>query len=396
MYYNATNSFDWQSSPLSGTTSSWDPDTVLGLIHPMRGSFRCTGYAPSKNRRCMNNVGSFQSGRSILLRLSKGDVSRAIDSPGMHRAAGFTLCYLHGDQVDNVASKWSSLLRTWASENSKPTKARSESPLPYTFDAKTRKSAYVRVKKEEDLEYDVESLLETNFGPLPRKNMTLREMLRFLAQEVEEREEAERQARGKEEREAREKKEQEAREKKEQEAREKEEREAREKEEHEQREREARKREEQQRKEREAREERVRLAKERREKEAREKAAREAQSWTQSWENYIKSRDAIKTFRSQRCAAKQPIPWPVKSGLAADVDAANVKLFFRKAPPGDLINTGESRFMLMNSENKRWHTDKLMQNFGTEMASGEFKETFDTIARVVIQLRQEAQRDRRG
>ncbi|KAM0815169.1 hypothetical protein AB5N19_00963 [Seiridium cardinale] len=322
----------------------------------------------------------------------------------MDRAAGFTLCYLHGNQVDNVASKWSSLLRTWASENSKPTKARSESPLPYTFDAKTRKNAYVRVKKEEDLEYDMESLLETNFGPLPRKNMTLREMLRFLAEEVEEREEAERQARGKEERQAREnqeretreKEEREAREKKEREAREKEEREAREKEEQEQREQEARKREEQHRKEREAREERVRLAKERREKEAREKAAREAQIWTQSWENYIEAWDAIKTFKSQRCAARQPIPWPVKSGLAADVDAANVKLFFRKAPPGDLIKTGESRFMLMNSENKRWHTDKLMQNFGTEMASGEFKETFDTIARVLIQLRQEAQRDRRG
>jgi hypothetical protein len=85
----------------------------------------------------------------------------------------------------------------------------------------------------------------------------------------------------------------------------------------------------------------------------------------------------------------------VKSGLQSDVSIANIRRFFMMAPPKDLIDTADRRFRFMNTENKRWHTDKLMQQFGEDFVVGELKESFDTISKLVVQLRQEAKRDRR-
>ena len=52
--------------------------------------------------------------------------------------------------------------------------------------------------------------------------------------------------------------------------------------------------------------------------------------------------------------------------------------------------SGEARFRMMNIENKRWHTDKIMSRFGREVMVGEHKDALNTISRVVIELWKEA------
>jgi hypothetical protein len=295
MYYNTNTSFGRQSSSPVGTTPSWDVDAVLGLIHPMRDAYRCTGYAPSMRRRCMNQVASFQEGRAILLRLAKGDVSTAMESPKLDTAAHHTLCYRHKNQVDDVVEEWISLLKEWASQNTKKTKSRSSDSCSHSYKPKSGKSEYAEVKME-DLEHTMESILKSD--------SEIHQFMRLYFEKLAKREEAEQAAR-----------EQKTRVKEEQETREQEDRaeEERLRKEQRKREQEARRKEEQQREERCAQEERARLAKQRREKEAREKAARETQSWTQSWEDYIEAWDDIQSLKSKSVSRPDSpliIPYP--------------------------------------------------------------------------------------
>lgn len=76
-----------------------------------------------------------------------------------------------------------------------------------------------------------------------------------------------------------------------------------------------------------------------------------------------------------------------------DVDAENVREFYKKAPLKDLLATAEDRVKFYNGENLRWHTDKMMQQFGVDIVKGGLKEALKTVAQVVIELRQEAKRD---
>ncbi|KAK6950055.1 hypothetical protein Daesc_008378 [Daldinia eschscholtzii] len=134
--------------------------------------------------------------------------------------------------------------------------------------------------------------------------------------------------------------------------------------------------------------ERVRLAREKAEREAKEKAEREAREWRSSWNRYARA------WNSGFGMDPEGIAWPVKSGRRSDVNEANVKLFFAKAPPDKLVNTGENRFQFINTQNKRWHTDKVMQRFGSEVIHGPGRDALNTVAMVMIELRQEAQRNR--
>ena len=58
------------------------------------------------------------------------------------------------------------------------------------------------------------------------------------------------------------------------------------------------------------------------------------------------------------------IPWPVKSGLLRDVNRDSVTEFIRKAMSSE--DTAEKKFILINAETKKWHTDKVMQHFGRD------------------------------
>ncbi|OTB20596.1 hypothetical protein K445DRAFT_313074 [Daldinia sp. EC12] len=194
--------------------------------------------------------------------------------------------------------------------------------------------------------------------------------------------------RRKEEEERRRKEEEDRKRREEEERIQKEKEEARRKEEEERRREEERK----QKEENEARErafrERVRLAREKAEREAKEKAEREAREWRSSWNRYARA------WNSGFGMDPEGIVWPVKSGRRSDVNEANVKLFFSKAPPDWLVNTGEDRFKFINTENKRWHTDKVMQRFGSDVVHGPGREALNTVAMVMIELRREAQRNR--
>ncbi|KAK7928825.1 hypothetical protein PG985_005823 [Apiospora marii] len=86
------------------------------------------------------------------------------------------------------------------------------------------------------------------------------------------------------------------------------------------------------------------------------------------------------------------IPWPVKSGLLPDVNRDSVSEFVKKAMSSE--DTAEKKFILINAETKKWHTDKVMQHFGRDIVEGEVHEELATVAKVMIELRQEASRQR--
>lgn len=112
MLYNATP----PPAPFS-PTKNWDPDTALGLIHPMRGMFTCTGYAPSSGRRCIEAVHSFGDGRAILGKLAKMEIPDAVEATGLLKeAAALTLCRQHGWQAHDISRQWGSLLRARAAK----------------------------------------------------------------------------------------------------------------------------------------------------------------------------------------------------------------------------------------------------------------------------------------
>ncbi|KAH6652258.1 hypothetical protein BKA67DRAFT_573422 [Truncatella angustata] len=263
----------------SHTKSAWDPDVVLELIHPMRGCYRCTGYAPSKGRRCMNQVGSFGNGRAMLDRLSRGDINEAIRSPDMEDAACLTLCYLHKDQAGDVSRRWLLLLKKWASQNGRApsasryssTKANSRPSVAPTWKTESGEFENVRFNQEDDLHQSIEDLLSEQLGQKSHESKRLRAQLRLLAKILAERERQEQL-------------------KREQEACDEKERMQKEKEKHE---REARNKAESERKEREAK-------KEQRERTAQEKAAREAEAWARSWEQYTDAWDNIKNPKSKQ------------------------------------------------------------------------------------------------
>ena len=87
------------------------------------------------------------------------------------------------------------------------------------------------------------------------------------------------------------------------------------------------------------------------------------------------------------------IPWPVKSGKRADVTDSAVKTFFRKAPPN--ADSPELMFKVMRAECLKWHSDKSKQLFGDGILSDADKIIFDMICRVVLELRREAQSQRK-
>lgn len=91
------------------------------------------------------------------------------------------------------------------------------------------------------------------------------------------------------------------------------------------------------------------------------------------------------------------IPWPVKSGKWEDVSEENVKLFFQKAPPVAVFSSDakEAKFRLMSKESMRWHQDKISQLFGLEVFSGKHASSLKMIARIVVELRQSAQKARK-
>ncbi|ORY69546.1 uncharacterized protein BCR38DRAFT_471033 [Pseudomassariella vexata] len=394
------------TSSMSSKSPYWDPETVLELIHPLRHAVRCTGIAPSKRRRCMNQVASFSDGRRILDNLARTmDATQAAESPDLKNAASSTLCYLHGDQYIKVARQWSSLLRAWQLQNKTSTlKSDSDTtPLRRTKAAKPFAES-IRVKVEDDdglAKTERDRQWEAIEAMMKKLGINMQDVLDDM-----ERKQWDREARKHEKREDERKKRQEfeqekrdrARQEKERQEKERQEKERQEKERQEKERQEQRKAEEEKkRKEKEAREEaireRARIAREKRAKEAREKAEKEAQEWAQAWKRYCKAWNRIETDLYAKFS-EDDVPWPVRSGLLADVNEVDVKTFFRKAPPGCKSGRSDVDQLSLKKEILRWHTDKILHRLGPEVCNGKQKESLRTIAAVMIKLRQEAAKTR--
>ncbi|OTB08023.1 hypothetical protein M426DRAFT_217949 [Hypoxylon sp. CI-4A] len=319
-----------------------------------------------------SNTGSSYTQRSSS-KLSREDALKASRSPALEEAAASLLCrQYHGNQQSNIARQWRTKLEDKAAhyddDSDSDDSSSTSSYSSHTFSWGSEKKS--KVKKEET-EDDWEALFK-RMEAFARQNARFNQELRRRLSLEDDRKEKEEQRRR---REQKEKKEQEEQKKQ--------------KEQKEQEERAERQRREQKARE-EATRERARLAKEKREREAQQKAEKEAAEWRSVWKRY--SNAWIKDEDEDLSA--EDIPWPVKSGLQSDVNEANVNLFFSKAPPETLVDTGDRRFKFISAQNKRWHTDKVMQRFGQEVANGAAKSALGVVANVLVELRQKARKER--
>ncbi|KAI1393688.1 uncharacterized protein F4822DRAFT_20828 [Hypoxylon trugodes] len=368
----------------------WDPKEVLGLAYDSY----CIGWATTRGRQCQRYIARHKSshGQCILDKLACENASKAAESPDLPEALDIMLCWQHTGQSSGILKKWKYKLENYAPDfddysnddsDDESSALWSESGL----DDWRPKKLYT--KKEPTSDPSIEELRKM-MKQMQDNLARLESELRRRGKHDIKQDHAKMEAEERQKREARRKEEERIRQ---EQARRQEEEQKRQEEERRRREEEERiRKEEEQRRAEKAREdafrERVRLAKKRREEEARMKAEKEAAEWKATWQRYSNAWD-----KNDR-ATILTIPWPVKSGLQIDVTEANVRLFFAKAPPADFVDSGEKRFKFINAENKRWHTDKVIQRFGRELVEGDAKTTLDIIAKVVIELRQEAQRER--
>ncbi|KAK8036886.1 hypothetical protein PG994_015383 [Apiospora phragmitis] len=126
------------------------------------------------------------------------------------------------------------------------------------------------------------------------------------------------------------------------------------------------------RKARESARERLRLAQMEREQKL-------AAEWTEALSEYRMRWSDIKSRHPGQEMTGRNIPWPVKSGLLRDVNKNSVSEFVKKAMSSE--DTAEKKFILINAETKKWHTDKVMQHFGRDMVEGEVHEELATVAK---------------
>ncbi|OTA95821.1 hypothetical protein M434DRAFT_393464 [Hypoxylon sp. CO27-5] len=391
MYYNDTSPFNNPHTSLK--SHKWDPETVMGLANRDVGDrITCIGWATSRNRRCQRGPARHKiaSAVRILNRLACKNASKAAGSPELREAAELLLCWQHQHYIPDVLKQWRIELEDWDEDyedddSSFATFHKSDSRTSSTYDKS-------RVKEEptEDLSAEeLRRIMKQMQEDIARLNAKLRGESEKPKKRDEGAEKATPQRDSKQQEE-----EQQARE---EERRRREKEQKRRQEEEDRRKEEERRREEEKKREEEAREkarrerefrERVRLAKEEREREARRKLEKEAAEWHAAWTRYSRGWDKLKNVSVAN------MPWPVKSGLQSDVNEANVRLFFAKAPPEELVKLGDKRWKFINAENLRWHTDKVMQRFGPDAVDGDAKNALSIIAKVMIALRQDAQKEK--
>ncbi|KAI0840424.1 hypothetical protein F5Y06DRAFT_262705 [Hypoxylon sp. FL0890] len=383
----------------SALSQKWDPETVLELANQdfYGPTVTCMGWATSRNRRCQRVPAQHKimSARGILNRLAGKSASKAAESSELREAAELLLCWQHTSQLAGLLRRWRIELEDWAADQeddnfSSATPTKLDSRASSTEDKPQVKKEAAENLSAEELRKMMKEMQEN----LARLDAELQRRGRNhtksdCKQEEEEKRFCEEQRRRQEEETKRRQEEEKRRQEEEKKRKEAEERRRKQEEENKRKEEEAKRKEE-------AREkayrerlrafrEKVRLEKEERDRQKKEK---EAAEWRAAWKHYSDAWD-----KSTNVSVAN-MPWPVKSGLRSDVNEANVKLFFAKAPPEESVNSGDKRFKLINAENKRWHTDKVMQRFGPDAVNGDAKLALDIIAKVVVELRQEARKRR--
>lgn len=363
-----------QPGIFSAQEKQWDPEEVLGLINPDRGNITCTAEAMTYGRRCRRAQNKIYNAARMLNDMATMDPLSVAKSDKLTAIAEDSVCYQHGGQANKVCREWRDKLRALGG-------SRKVAPAPESPRFKTEPDSD---SEDEDVKWftrrptqrsytraDIDSMLEQ----MRRMQETINNMQSQKQREAEEhkRKQAE------EERLRKEAAARAQRQRREAEERAKQEREKQEKE-----------RKDRENKEREER----RKARAKKSTEEAEQSTK--QEWADSWQEYL---DGWEHLRGMSCREAAPIliPWPVKSGKWEDVTAESVKLFFQKAPsmPSSPTDAKRERFKLMSQESKRWHTDKIMQLFGREVLTGIHGKALDLIAKIVVQLRQDAGKARK-
>ncbi|KFY13230.1 hypothetical protein V491_06479 [Pseudogymnoascus sp. VKM F-3775] len=372
-------------TPLSSAwkATQWDPEAILGIINPDRGSFTCMGYAPSMGRRCRNPIAQnnrdFVNGLLELLVLM-GPGSRKFATL-LEEAAYRSLCWRHGSQTDSIVMKWEAgidelnLPAPQAEGKGKQSKS-------HTKQSRSTGSSYTRYT-DENVKTEAEDLKQKRQEQDRREAQ--QDQQRKKRQEEQDKEKRQQEQRDKEARERRQQEQDE--EKRQQEQRDKEARERR------QQEQDKEKRQQEQR-DKEARERRQQEAQKReeREKQAKEQAMKERREWQQAWQNYVDKWAAFRESKHDPSTVQEAqalIPWPVKSGKFGDLTREHVRSFYREACPDSKTT---AMFKAMRSESLKWHPDKMV-NLYRNCAPGEAdKMVIQMICIVVLELRGEAKR----
>ncbi|KAI2630756.1 hypothetical protein GGR54DRAFT_168162 [Hypoxylon sp. NC1633] len=355
-------------------SKKWDPEAVLGLFNCSTHSITCIGHARTQGRQCQRTIaqGTIRYALDVLRGLSSA--YQAAKSPELLEVADTLLCWQHRNQSSEIHSQWRRKLRdaesssatsseqgpgTWNSQNYNIKKETSED-----LEDLTEKELRRLIRRLEKETARVQAELQRRNWYYGKPEIAIWNVVPGAASplfETDSRPFA---------------KQEQARRQKEEQKRQEEERERQEEEQ---------KRQEEKRR-KEACREQMRLAREKQERE--EKAKKEASEWHATWNGYFDK------WNESSNLSVANIPWPVKSGLESDVTEASVKLFFERALPEDVVASGAERYKLINAENKKWHTDKIMQRFGPDAVTGTAKIALDIIAKVLIELRQEAQKKR--
>ncbi|KAJ9137293.1 hypothetical protein NKR23_g9214 [Pleurostoma richardsiae] len=382
----------------------WDPEEVLTITNPATGSPTCLGEAVTYGRRCQRHIAAnkFANVWRILDGIAQEDAFTAAKSSELMEALSWGLCYQHKQQAEQIQRRWIRQLREWSGDSQRSSYAAGPGPsaawpqsdkrdFKRGFGSKAGQTPSTAPSYSTRPMFGYGMKYEDQAEEMGRKMRQMAEELEKLRRDAEawrraerEREESER-LRRKEEEMRRQKKEEEERQKREKEQKERAERLKREQEERQRREKEQ--------KERQKKEEAAR-ARERPRTRAQERERAMKKEWEDAWTRYTDGWDKIRGKTSEEVDHAQ-IPWPVKSGRLEDVTSGNVSLFFERAPPIALaIDVAEERFRIISQENKRWHTDKIMSQFGPEILSGKYKDALDLIAKLMVQLWKEAKMKR--
>lgn len=113
--------------------------------------------------------------------------------------------------------------------------------------------------------------------------------------------------------------------------------------------------------------------------------------WSEVWSKYKRDWEAIQADPTDRDVK---VPWPVRSGRFSDVTQSNVKEFFTNALKSESSNLSASAmYSMMNRECMKWHPDKLFSRFDC-LVKDEVQETTNMIIILVSGLRDDAKEKR--
>jgi hypothetical protein len=126
---------------------------------------------------------------------------------------------------------------------------------------------------------------------------------------------------------------------------------------------------------------RAQKIREEKERVKREAERRAEEEWEESWNRYQERWALFRSSTEREGVVKDVVPWPVKSGLYADVKASNVEAFLKRAVKRD---ANPSR--LLRKELSKWHPHIVAHVLGGLVLTDAERMVIDLICRVLTGL----------